>query len=74
MIGIFCLKIAQDFGKEFYAITIGELSKLMVKKDYKNSRRASETYNPKEVKEIIKEIFSDMLDIEKTKLQYNTIL
>jgi hypothetical protein len=39
VIGIFCLKIAQDFGKEFYAITIGELSKLMVKKDYKFARK-----------------------------------
>lgn len=74
MIGIFCVKIAQDFGKEFYAIDVGELSELMVKKDYKISRRNSETYNPKEVKEIIKDIFSDMLDIEKSKLQYNTIL
>ena len=74
VIGIFCLKIAQDFGKEFNAITIGELSKLMVKKDYKFARKNSETYNPKEVKEIIKDIFSDMLDIEKSKLQYNTIL
>lgn len=73
-IGIFCSKIAQDYGKEFYVTNIGELSEFMVKKDYKNSRRDSETYNPKEVKDIIKEIFSDMLDIEKSKLQYNTIL
>lgn len=74
VIGIFCAKIAQDFGKEFYVTNIGKLSEFMVKKDYKNSRRNSETYNPREVKEIIKEIFSDMLDIEKSKLQYNTIL
>lgn len=74
VIGIFCVKIAQDFGKEFYVTNIGELSEFMVKKDYKNSRRNSETYNPREVKEIIKEIFSDMLDIETSKLQYNTIL
>lgn len=73
-IGIFCVKIAQDFGKKFYSKNVGELSNLMVTKYYKNSRSNSETYNPKEIKNIIKNTFSEMLDIEKSKLQYNTIL
>jgi hypothetical protein len=42
--------------------------------DYKFRNFFLQIYSPKEVKEIIKDIFSDMLDIEKSKLQYNTIL
>lgn len=51
-----------------------EFSNKLVINNYKNSRRNSATYNPKEVKDIIKDIFSDSLQIEKSKIQYDTIL
>ena len=51
-----------------------ELTNTLKIKNYKNSRKDYETYNPKEVKEIIKEIFSDSLDIEKSKIHHETIL
>jgi len=53
---------------------IRELSNFLKSENYINSRRNSETYNPKEVREIIKEYFSEYLGIEKYRLIPNAIL
>ena len=77
--GLFFLVIGKILSEEmkknnFLFKNLRELTNTLKIKNYKNSRRDYETYNPKEVKEIIKEIFSDSLDIEKSKIHHETIL
>ena len=77
--GLFFLAIGKILSEEmkknnFLFKNLRELTNTLKIKNYKNSRKDYETYNPKEVKEIIKEIFSDSLDIEKSKIHHETIL
>lgn len=77
--GIIFLIIGKILSEEmkknnFLFKNLRELTTTLKIKNYKNSRSNPETYNPKEVKEIIKEIFSDMLGIEKSKIKFDTVL
>ena len=60
--------------KAFRFKNIREVSEFLKNEDYKKSRRSAESFNPVEVKDVIKNIFADKLDIEKSKLNYNTLL
>lgn len=53
---------------------IRELTNILKIENYKNSRRDSETYNSIEIKQAIKDIFSESLMIEKSKIFHETIL
>lgn len=58
----------------FYFKNIKEFSEFLKNENYKNSRRDYNSFNPNEVKDVIKNIFFEKLDIEKSKLNFDTLL
>ncbi len=58
----------------FYIKNIREFSEFLKNENYRNSRRDTNSYNPLEIKNVIKNIFSEKLDIEKSKLNFDTLL
>ncbi|SEF47752.1 hypothetical protein SAMN05421847_0093 [Halpernia humi] len=58
----------------FKVKNIKELSYLILKENYANSRSVAKTFNPNEIRNAIQDIFSDKLQIEKSKLIYNAQL
>lgn len=58
----------------FKVKNIKELSYLILKENYANSRSVAKTFNPHEIRNAIQDIFSDKLQIEKSKLIYNAQL
>lgn len=60
--------------KKFAFNDIREVSEFLKNENYKNSRKNTNSFNPIEIKDIVKNIFSDKLDIEKSKLNSDTLL
>jgi hypothetical protein len=60
--------IAQKTGNTFTIKTVGDLSEKMVKNNYLISRRNTKTVNKNEIENVISELFSDYLYMEKPKL------
>lgn len=58
----------------FKVKNIKELSYLILREDYANSRSVANTFNPNEIRNVIQDIFSDQFEIDKSKLNYNTRL
>lgn len=53
---------------------IRELTNNLKTENYKNSRRDPKTYNSQEIKQAIKDIFSESLIIEKSKICHDSVL
>ncbi len=63
LLSIVGLKIADIFGKELRANTVGDLANKISREHYLKSRRDSATVNKKEVEQKVKELFIDYLDL-----------
>ena len=62
------LSIAKRFGKEIDIDTVGELAEKMTRENYLKSRRYSKTFNKNEIENILREWFSNDLDLDKATL------
>jgi len=60
--------VSNKKGKELDLRTVGEVAEKMTRENYVKSRRNSETYNEREIDQIITELFSDFFMLDKTKL------
>ncbi len=74
IIGLLFREFSVKYGKDFKVNTVGELSDFMLNNDYQSARTNPETYNPREIKQIIKNIFSDTLGIDQSEINYKTVL
>jgi hypothetical protein len=59
--------VSSFFSKELSLETVGQLTKKIVRENYRNSRR-NDTINRKEVEEIVKDLFKCHLDLEDAAL------
>lgn len=60
--------------KKFRFKNVQNLIEFLKNENYRNSRRNAASYNRTEIKEVIKNIFSDSFDIEKSKFKDDSIL
>lgn len=60
--------------KKFRFKNVQNLIEFLKNENYRNSRRNPASYNRTEIKEVIKNIFSDSFDIEKSKFKDDSIL
>jgi len=65
---IFGFWIAQKTGNTFTLKTVGNLADKMVRDNYLKSRRNPKTVNRKEIENVISDLFSDYLYLDKSKL------
>ena len=72
--GLLFIKFSLNPSKDFNIKSVGELSNFLMINDYKVARSNSQTFNPKEIKQIIKNIFSDILGISPSEINHQTIL
>ncbi|WP_083478237.1 hypothetical protein [Lacinutrix himadriensis] len=67
-ISTFGFWIAQKSGNTFTIKTVGNLTDKIVRDNYLKSRRNSKTVNRKEIENVISDLFSDYLYLDKSKL------
>ncbi len=60
--------IASKTKNELNLKTVGQLAEKIARENYIQARRRVGTYNPREVDKVIADLFSDYLDIDKSKL------
>jgi hypothetical protein len=62
------IKAGDWFGRDLKFKTVGELTKKLVRENYKASRRNPDSFNKKEIAVVITDTFSEYLEIEKNYL------
>ncbi len=67
-ISLIGLWLAYKFGKEVDPTTLRQIAEKMTRENYLKSRRNSKTFNKREVEIILTDWFSDLFDLEKSKL------
>ena len=60
--------VSNKMGNELDLKTVGEVAEKMTRENYAKSRRNSETYNEREIDQIITDLFSDFFRLDKSKL------
>jgi len=60
--------LANKIGEELKVDTVGQLADKITQENYLKSRRDPSTFNDKEINELLKDWFSNHLDLDKSKL------
>jgi hypothetical protein len=68
------LWLANKFGNELDVQTIGQVAAKMTRENYLKSRRISKTFNKSEIEKILVDLFSNDLELDKSKLVREAIL
>jgi positive regulator of sigma E activity len=73
-ISVFGIWITHKFGKELNLKTVGDLAKKMKRENYLKSRRNPESVNKNEIEQIIIDLFSIELDLDKSELTRSALI